>query len=154
MTLLCGLKGVKMSTYVREKVLRIPFDRLFPAYYPSCEWVDCDEFQDDPPYYLEHKFPELFEYAEPNKFQVAPTEDSFIDFVLEYERDCDGEYGKIRELYDTEREKFFPLFKKLNPEFVLADMKSVRLVEFCWYNGTEAPSYYEFKDDPFYKEII
>ena len=32
-------------------------------------------------------------------------------------------------------------------------MDFVRLVEYCWYNGGEAPSYYDTTEDPFYKEL-
>ena len=31
-------------------------------------------------------------------------------------------------------------------------MDDVKVVEFCWYNGSEAPNYYDAEDD-FYKEI-
>jgi hypothetical protein len=32
-------------------------------------------------------------------------------------------------------------------------MDDVRLVEFCWYNCSEAPDYYDEENDDFYKEV-
>jgi hypothetical protein len=81
---------------------------------------------------------------------LAPTKEAFIDYVLDREWDCDGDYGKVRELYDSEKEKFRPIFQQLDPDI---NMDYVRLVEFCWYNGSEAPSYYDPTEDPFYKEL-
>ena len=142
-----------MSTYVREKVLRIPiedinyenFINIFQKKYPD------QDVKDDIAYYFEKELPDLFGYGDINKFQFSPTYPrSFIDYVLEYEYDCDGDYGKVRELYDSEKEKFKSIFQRLYDD---VDMNKVRLVEFCWYNGCEAPDYYEFKDDPFYKEL-
>lgn len=141
-----------MSTYVREKVLRIPRHKMNFAHivrkleekYPD------DNVMDDIVFYLEDVLPDLFGYGNINKFQIAPTEEAFIDYVLDHEYDCDGDYGKVRELYDSEKEKFRPIFQQLDPDL---NMDYVRLVEFCWYNGCEAPSYYEPMDDPFYKEL-
>ena len=105
---------------------------------------------DDLSYYLEKVFHGLFDYSTRNKFQLSPTREPFIDYVLESEWDCDGSYGKVRELYDSEKEKFRPIFQQLDPE---VNMDFVRLVEYCWYNGSEAPSYYDPTEDPFYKEL-
>jgi hypothetical protein len=141
-----------MSTYVREKVLRIPRHKFnFANIARKLEEKFPDEdIMDDLGYYIEKAFPDLFDYGTKKKFQLAPTCESFIDYVLEYEWDCDGEYGKIRELYDSEKEKFRPIFQQLDPDI---NMDFVRLVEFCWYNGCEAPDYYDITKDPFYKEL-
>ena len=141
-----------MSTYVREKVLRVPVHKINFAHvvrqleekYPD------DDVMDDITFYLEDVLPDLFSYRDRDKFQMSPTEERFIDYVLDYEYDCDGDYGKVRELYDSEKEKFRPVFQKIDPDI---NMDYVRLVEFCWYNGCEAPSYYEPMDDAFYKEL-
>lgn len=141
-----------MSTYVREKVLRIPRYKLnfanivkrLEEKYPE------DDVMNDLGFYLEDVFPDLFDYGKRNKFQMSPTREPFIDYVLEYEWDCDGEYGKIRELYDSEKEKFKHIFQKIDPN---VNMDFVRLVEFCWYNGGEAPDYYDLTEDSFYKEL-
>ena len=122
-----------MSTYVREKVMRIPMD---------CEYDEMEE--------IENQNRSLFGYGDVGKFQIAPTEESYIDYVLEYEWDADGEYGKTRALYPREQEKYRPIWQQILPNI---DMSKVRLVEFCWYNCCEAPDYYDDENDDFYKEI-
>ena len=141
-----------MSTYVREKVLRIPREKMNFAHiarkleenYPEANIMD------DLGFYLESTLPELFGYGDVNKFQMSPTCEPYIDYVLDYEYDCEGDYGKVRELYDSEKKKFRSTFEKLDPDI---NMDYVRLVEFCWYNGCEAPDYYDIANDPFYKEL-
>ena len=141
-----------MSTYVREKVLRIPKEKInFENIINAIQEKHPDEdVRDDLGCFLEFDLPQLFGYGDVNKFQTSPTEGAFIDYVLDHEWDCDGEYGKIRELYDSEKNKFRPIFEQLDPDI---NMDYVRLVEFCWYNGCEAPDYYEPEEDPFYKEL-
>lgn len=117
------------------------------------DWFTSDDL-DDMSWLLEKKFPNEFEYATVGKFQMSPTEDEFIDFVLENEWDsCCEEFGKVRDLDDIEKENFLHVFQRLNPDFTLENMDNVKVVEFCWYNGCEAPNYYNVEDDDFYKEI-
>lgn len=126
-----------MSSCVREKVLRIPLE---------FSGATIDE--------LEANFQDKFGYGDVGKFQGAPTERCFIDYVLEYEYDaCCGEFGKIRELYPSEVEKYTQVFKDVMPN---CDMSKVKLVEFCWYNCCEAPDYYATDGencDPFFEEV-
>ena len=131
-----------MSTYVREKVLRIPMDKLNISF--------TDEEMDDLGWAIEKKFPEIFDYGTVGKFQLAPTFGNFIDLLLDKEWDADGEYGKIRTLSDREKAKYLPEFQKIDPN---VNMDFVRLVEFCWYNACEAPDYYDETKDPFYDEV-
>ena len=129
-----------MSTYVREKVLRIPFEKM---------GLNPEEY-DDVGYELEEQFAGLFDCGTVGKFQVAPTETLFIDYVLDYEWDAYGEYGKIRVLTEREKAAYHPVFENIYND---VNMDDVRLVEFCWYNGTEAPDYYDEENDSFYDEI-
>lgn len=140
-----------MSTYVREKVLRIPQEKMNFAYIVRKleEKFPGKDIMDDLDFYIED-LDDLFDYGKVNKFQLAPTQEPFIDYVLDYEYDCDGDYGKVRELYDSEKEKFRHVFQQIDPDI---NMDYVRLVEFCWYDGCDAPSYYDLAEDPFYKEI-
>lgn len=143
-----------MSTYVREKVLRIPFERVDLHYIKSILANKYgDDYKDDFIWYLENEFPDVFDYATVGKFQTSPTERPFFDYVLEYEYDADGEYGKIRELTSNEKMKYLPVFQKIDPSINMIKMNWVHLVEFCWYNCCEAPSYYDDMDDPFYDEV-
>lgn len=139
-----------MSTYVREKVLRVPMERIDLHYIKSILTQKYDDYEDDFTWYLESEFPDLFDYGAVGKFQVAPTEEPFFDYVLEYEWDADGEYGKTRALTGNEKRKYLPVFQKIDPSI---NMDYVRLVEFCWYNGTEAPDYYDHMNDSFYDEV-
>lgn len=141
-----------MSTYVREKVLRIPTDKLDFNFIRSkiMEKYPEEDIDDDFSFYLENTLPDLFEYGTEKKFQMAPTCASFIDYVLEYEWDADGTYGKTRALYDSEKEKFKPIFQQIDPDI---NMDLVRLVEFCWYNSCEADDYYDDTFDDFYKSL-
>ncbi len=132
-----------MSTYVREKVLRIPYEKTGWQH----RFKDPEAARD----YCEENFKDLFNYGTVGEFQFAPTESTFIDFVIEREYDADeGEYGKVRDLYPTELNTFSKLFAQIMPD---ADFTAIRVVEFCWYNCCEADDYYEYTDDPFYKEI-
>jgi hypothetical protein len=134
-----------MSDYHREKVLRIPFDDMN---------LNPDSF-DDVSHDLWQMFGDIFYWNNPRvgKFDVAPTEEWFIDFILEeeYGADC-GEWGKVRALTANEKNKYTEVFRKINPD---VDMNKVHLVEFCWYNSSEAPNYYSMdrKKDPFYEEV-
>lgn len=141
-----------MSTYVREKVLRVPMERIDMSYIKSiiAQKYPNENHEDDFSWYLESALPDVFDYATVGKFQVAPTESPFFDYVLDYEYDADGEYGKTRALYDSEKAKYLPVFQKIDPNI---DMNYVRLVEFCWYNCCEADDYYNDVNDPFYDEV-
>ena len=141
-----------MSTYVREKVLRIPRDKInLENIINELERKYSDEnVRDDLSFFLEAAMPDIFGYGDKDKFQMSPTCEPFVDYVLEHEYDCDGDYGKVRELYESEKEKFRPVFQKIDPDI---NMDYVRLVEFCWYNGCDAPNYYDPQEDPFYKEL-
>lgn len=141
-----------MSTYVREKVLRIPRYRMnFEHIVRKLEEkFPGEDVMDDLTYYLEETFPDLFDYGTVKKFQMSPTVEPFIDYVIDYEWDADGKYGKTRALYDSEKTKYTPVFQKIDPNI---NMDYVRLVEFCWYNGSEAPDYYDDTNDSFYDEV-
>lgn len=141
-----------MSTYVREKVLRIPRYKMNFAHIVRRleEKFPDEDVMDDLGFYIEDALPDLFDYAKVGKFQLAPTEEEYIDYVLDYEYDADGEYGKTRALYDSEKKKYEPIFQKIDPDI---NMDYVRLVEFCWYNGCEAPDYYDDENDSFYDEV-
>lgn len=130
-----------MSYYCHQKVLRIPVTL------EDLNMSDSDDLSWD----LEEKYPELFDYGTPKMFQIAPTEELFLDYVLQY--DCDyesGDWGKTRKLYASEQDKYRPIFQQILPNI---NMSRVRLVEFCWYNCSEAPNYYDLVEDKFYVEV-
>jgi hypothetical protein len=109
------------------------------------------DIEDDFNYYIETALPDLFAYAKVGKFQMSPTITPYLDYVIEREYDADGgEWGKTRALYDSEKSKYLPVFQNVVPDI---DMDLVRLVEYCWYNCSEADDYYDETEDPFYKEV-
>lgn len=135
-----------MSDYHREKVLRIPMEDMGinPKDYDDLGYDLWQKFGDDVFYWGGSSI---------GKFDVAPTRGWFLDFVLEsdYGHEC-GEWGKVRALTVPEKTKFTDVFRKIYPD---VDMNKVHLVEFCWYNGCEAPDYYSMDKgkDPFYEEV-
>lgn len=132
-----------MSSYVKEKVLRIPFDKT--------GWTQFNGDYSKAVDYFEEEYSDFFDYRTPGKFQFAPTEGAYIDYVIEVDSDAyEGEYGKIRELLPSERGKAYMLFEQIMP---MADKSAIRVVEYCWYNCCEAPDYYDYEDDGFYKEL-
>lgn len=128
-----------MSDYVRQKVIRYPVE---PSYFEINRLGDLDDNK---------KYKDLLGYAQPNRFQVAPTDKGFIDYVLlnKYSEGSD-DWGKTRELTEKEKDKYRPLFQKIIPD---VDMDKARLVDYCWYNCCEAPNYYEITTDSFYDEV-
>ena len=130
-----------MSTYVREKVLRVPVAKCLPEFLKLS----------DPYEELEKFLGSACQYATVGKFQIAPTETFYIDYVLEYDWDCSaGEFGKTRALHASEKAKYKSKFESVIPTI---NMDDVRLVEFAWYNSTDANDYYDETEDDFYNEI-
>lgn len=121
-----------MSDYCREKVLRYPVE--------------------EDPWEIENRFSSLFAtYKQLPSFQVAPTDKEFIDYVLESDYGCTaGDWGRTRALTKNEQDKYRPIFNQI---FKDIDMNKVRLVEYCWYNCSEAPDYYDEDSDDFGKEV-
>lgn len=134
-----------MSDYKREKVVRCRVDMEYIKSHLDLEElfdIDTDE-----------RYEHLFGYGTVGKFQIAPTEDFFIDYVLESEYGvCCGEFGKTRHLSSSELEKYKCIFSEIIPGDLIDD-ENIRVVEYCWYNATECESYFDETDDDFYDEV-
>ena len=131
-----------MSWYVHYKVLRVPLNEC------GLGWL---ENEDDAEYALRSKHPEAVAFHDLGKFNVTYTSHGwFLDYLLEYKSDCDGEYGKVRELKESEKDMYRPMFEVVCPEI---DMNKVRLVEYCYYNCCEPDGYYDITTDPFYNTL-
>lgn len=138
-----------MSCYVREKVLRIPFDKLHKDWFANTFDLTDPDWKDQ---LMNHNL-FSFWYKDGDYFQISPTETFFIDYVIERDGDAyDGDWGKFRNLTAREQEKYHLTFQQIDPHI---DMNDVHLVEYCWYNGTEAPDYYDDTTchDDFYDEV-
>lgn len=120
-----------MSDYVRKKVIRYPITK-----------AQKEAFMD-----IEMKL-------EKDGFQIAQTyPECFLDFVIDDEYGADGgDWGKVRTLYDQEVLRYESKFQKFIPDLISSKL---RLVEYCWYNCSEAPSYYDetTHHDSFFDEV-
>lgn len=95
---------------------------------------------------LEDKFHDLFDMSLPRYFEKAPVEEeNYLDYVLKPEVSYDGgDWGKSRYLTDNETAKYLPLFKQIYPD---VEEKDLRAVEYCWYDCSEAPLYFNVVEE-------
>ena len=79
-------------------------------------------------------------------FAPAPTEGAFLDYVL-YESVTEqrGGFGRCRLPDAAEREQYLPAFVRYFPAL---DPERVHYVHFVFYDGSEAPDYYDLEEDP------
>ena len=139
-----------MSDYQRIKAVRYPITK---EDFIKAIGIDGDDIG----YEFHNKFPGMtdWDYRKFPRFSFNYTVNNNLDIVnyLDYElydKEGDGDWGKVRELTTKERNKYEKIFKQVLPE---VDKKKLKLVEYCWYNCSEAPSYYDEVDDPFYEEV-
>ena len=97
-----------MSDYVREKVLRVPMEHINKNYIEDviAQKYPNEDHEDDFSWYLESAMPDVFDYATVGKFQIAPTERPFLDYVLDYEYGAEGDFGRTRALTENEKAKY------------------------------------------------
>ena len=122
-----------MSDYWHVRVIRLKIDK------ERFSIEDVWDVEERPE--LENLFKSRNEDGSKRKhMSVAPTEEPFIDYVF-YEK-CEGSqnWGYSRLLTEEELEEYLPLFRQISAEVTADDL---RYVEFCWYNCTEAESYFE-----------
>ena len=77
-----------------------------------------------------------------NKIGVSSIwdlEDKFSDLF-----DNGGAWGKSRYLTDNEAVKYLALFSQIYPDIKKEDL---RAVEFCWYDCSEAPLYFNVVEE-------
>lgn len=108
--------------------------------------VDMDKIEVSSLWDLEDKFPELFDIRLSNYFEKAPVEEeSYLDYVLESKGSYNGgAWGKSRYLTDNEAVKYLALFSQIYPDIKKEDL---RAVEFCWYDCSEAPLYFNVVEE-------
>lgn len=94
---------------------------------------------------LEDKFPDLFDISLPRYFVKAPVEEeNYLDYVLESKVSYGEDWGKSRYLTDNEAVKYLALFSQIYPD---VKKKDLRAVEFCWYDCSEAPLYFNVVEE-------
>lgn len=94
---------------------------------------------------------DIMDCLEKTEFEVAPTNQFFIDYNLPFRNDAEGDWGRTRELYYSEYMKYSAKFEKLLKDRIVKPSE-LRLVEYCWYDCSEAPDYFTCHDD-FYDEV-
>ena len=67
----------------------------------------------------------------------------FLDYQLDYEYGANGDFEDVRLLTDVEFEKYSKMFEKYFNEI---KRNELRLVHYCYYNGVDEPSVYEFQE--------
>ena len=95
---------------------------------------------------LEDKFPDLFDMSLPSYFTKAIVEEeNYLNYVIKSEFSYDGgNWGKTRYLTKKEADKYLTLFSQIYPDVRKEDL---RAVEFCWYDCSEAPLYYDVNEE-------
>lgn len=114
-----------MSAKIKEKLLRVPCDKL--------GITDPWQFAKDNPREFCHE-------KETSVFRVSPTESPYIDYVLESAVTTRNPAGFARVLTQEERDQYGAVFSNLFPGI---DMSEIHLVSCIWYDGTEMPDYYD-----------
>lgn len=152
-----------MSDYQHNKVIRLLVtDEIIKMLGFSSVEDYCYHFEE----YVKNTYPEMSRFVlKPNGewhydskktpyFETGFGETQYyIDLVLysSYGEEC-GDWGNVSYLSEKEKEVFVPHFNKLglgiNPD-------DLRKVDYCWYNCSEPPDYYDIKtpDDDWSKLI-
>ena len=129
-----------MSDYVRRKVIRLPFPNNI---FTECKTKDDWECED----YLKEKFGSIWgkERGKKKYLEIESTDESYyLDYVFysTYGEES-GEFGFVRLLNDKEFNKVKPIFD-LVTDYARDDL---RLVDYCYYNGYDAPDYYDLSEE-------
>ena len=131
-----------MSDYVRKKCVRFKIPQnIIEELKNDYDWpVDLllEKFQLKDSYDTENDFTINDGYDYDNR-----KEDYFLDYQLEYEYGASGDFESVRLLTDTEFQKYSRMFAKYFNEI---GRDELRLVEYCYYNGVDEPSVYEFEE--------
>lgn len=131
-----------MSDYVRKKCVRFKIPQnIIDELKNDNDWlVDLllEKFQLKDSYDTENDFTINDGYDYDNR-----KEDYFLDYQLEYEYGASGDFESVRLLTDTEFQKYSRMFAKYFNEI---GRDELRLVHYCYYNGVDEPSVYEFEE--------
>lgn len=85
-------------------------------------------------------------------FEIAPTNEFYIDYNLPHGY-SDGDWSKSRTLRDTEFYKYEKIFGELFNYQIRFYPSDFRVVEYCWYDNSEAPDCFDESIDDFYNEV-
>ena len=125
---------------------------------------DLQEYLDRP------EFSNIVDWKKPGKFMKnygaslikvngdwQSLHEDYIDVILDRGWDEAGEFTKSRELTDNELVKYIPKFRAFFEAVKLPcpelSKETIRVVEYCYYNGCDAPVCFDTTTDPFYNEV-
>lgn len=133
-----------MSDYVRKKCVRFKIPQNIIDKLKNEEGWIVDLLLEK--YQLEDEYA-----AKKDDFTICSGEDFdnnitnyFLDYLLDYEYGASGDFESVRLLTDNEFEKYSRKFAKYFSEI---ERDKLRLVHYCYYNGADEPSVYEFKEE-------
>lgn len=127
-----------MSDYKHETVVRLPFPKELIFKNGDDPWDSEDE--------LKEKLGDLWENGNTYTFKLGYTDDAYyIDwcYYFSYGEES-GEWGTARALSENELNVIKPYFDKLKCNYSEQDL---RIVDYCYYNCSEPPDYYEIDED-------
>lgn len=128
-----------MSDYVRKKCIRFKIPQNI-----------IDELENEEDWIID-LLRQKYEYeTKKDNFTIGYGEDFdnnvtnyFLDYLLDYEYGASGDFESVRLLTDNEFEKYSRKFAKYFNEI---GRDELRLVHYCYYNGTDEPSVYELEE--------
>ena len=158
-----------MSSMAKIKAVRL---RLPEAIAKLRFKNDKYDWEDDLSEYLDRpEFSDLVGWKQVGKFmsnyggdlikdengEYKSKEEYYIDIILEDEYvDC-GEYVKSRMLTENELNKYIPKFQdffiRVKLPFPEISKYTLRVVEYVYYNGSDAPCCFDVTVDDFYQEV-
>lgn len=132
-----------MSDYVRKKSVRfkIPQNIINEIQNEKDGWAG-DLLLEK--YKLEETYNVKNDFTINSGFNFDTHKDEyFLDYQLEYEYGASGDFEDVRLLTDREFEKYSRMFGKYFNEI---GRDELRLVHYCYYNGCDEPSVYDFEE--------
>lgn len=131
-----------MSDYVRKKCVRFKIPKNI-----------IDELKKDDDWIVDlllEKYNVKDDYNTKNDFTISSglnyqtdEYEHFLDYQIDYEYGASGDFESVRLLTDNEFEKYSRKFAKYFSEI---GRDELRLVHYCYYNGTDEPSVYELEE--------
>lgn len=157
-----------MSCRHRTVVLRIPasalgfetlrtWNEFLKKHEADFEWEEgcfCEALCDSIPWELDRSIlvpsdPDCrLGRRDPMRPDIVPG--PFLDYYLldDYPFDAgdDGGLWRICCLNEAQMKQYLPVYQKLFPHFTMKDMQAVRLCDYEWYDGSDAPYLYSEYD--------
>lgn len=134
-----------MSDYERNKAVRVPLGTYHLMRFNVTTMEELEE-------YFDENFPELFNRANKKYFTVSWTDkDCYLDweFYSSYGEES-GDYAFSRFLTEMEYQTIKEKFEEVLGEFYPDD---ARLVDYCYYNGSDPDDCYEIKSEDYSNEF-